>query len=127
TGWWPRALWRPENSPWADLMPDPDSFHDAFVLGAIAAGATERIGLALSTDSIRRGPVELLQAMLTLSQAVDGRAIFMIGAGEAKQIRPFGFNRAEGLDRMRELFKIVGILLSADRPIDYEGQFTALR
>ncbi|HVW31136.1 MAG TPA: LLM class flavin-dependent oxidoreductase [Acidimicrobiia bacterium] len=127
TGWWPRALWHPHHSPLAGLAGDPDSFHDAFVLGAIAAGATERMGLALSTDSIRRGPVELLQAMLSLSQAVDGRAIFMIGAGEAKQIRPFGYRRSEGLDRMRELFRVTRLLLDADGPIDYDGPFVTLR
>ena len=33
----PQQLWRPENTPMAAIMDDPDSLHDAFTLAAYAA------------------------------------------------------------------------------------------
>jgi phthiodiolone/phenolphthiodiolone dimycocerosates ketoreductase len=45
TSWFPRALWRPDITPMAAISPDPDSFSDPFLLAALAAAATERLGV----------------------------------------------------------------------------------
>src|SRR5262245_41730758 len=79
--WWPNSMWTPENTAWTSLMQDCDSFADAFQLCAFAAAATTRLGVSTTTDAIRRGPAELLQTMLTLASATDGRAVFQFGAG----------------------------------------------
>src|SRR5688572_9486385 len=53
--WFPRALWSPETTPLATTLPDCDSYADAFLLGAYGTAATENLGVAISTDAIRRG------------------------------------------------------------------------
>jgi len=60
--WWPKALWTPENTFLAEVSGDPDSFNDAFMLAAIAAATTTNLGIGVTTDAVRRGPAELMQA-----------------------------------------------------------------
>jgi phthiodiolone/phenolphthiodiolone dimycocerosates ketoreductase len=119
--WWPNALWRPDITPLASVMKNCDSLADSFTLATIAAAATRNLGIATTTDSIRRGPAELMQTMLTLAHATEGKAIFQIGAGELKQARPFGWKRSEGLARMEDMFKLFRLLWEAEEPFDFEG------
>lgn len=127
TSWWPRVLWKPEHSPLAAQMPDCDSYADAFMLAAIAAAGTTKLGMAVSTDAIRRGPAELLQSMLTLAGATEGKATLMLGAGELKQVKPFGYKRSEGLARLEDAFRVIRLLLENDEPIDYDGHHMTVR
>src|SRR5258706_557972 len=94
--WYPRCLWTPENAP--------------------IASASSGIGISVSTDSIRRGPAELTQTMLTLAGATEGRAMLLLGAGEQKQAKPYGHKRAEGLDRMEDFFELNKRLTGAVAP-----------
>ena len=45
----------------------------------------------------------------------------MIGGGELKQCKPFGWKRAEGLARMEDLFKINKLMAESDGPFDFQG------
>jgi phthiodiolone/phenolphthiodiolone dimycocerosates ketoreductase len=119
--WWPKALWKPENTFMAEVSADPDSFNDAFMLAAIAAASTKNLGVAVSTDAIRRGPAELMQAMLTLAGMTQGNAACLMGAGEIKQCKPFGYKRSQGLARMEDLFRIFPQFFESPDPIDFEG------
>ena len=121
TSWWPQALWRPENTPLASLTRDCDSFHDAFLLGGFAAAATDRLGVVVSSDAIRRGPAELMQTMLTLAGATNGRAILLLGSGELKQAKPFGHKRSDGLQKLEDLLRIFNLLWECDGPVDFQG------
>lgn len=125
--WWPRVLWQPEHTPLAGTMADCDSFADAFVMAAMAAATTERLGVGVSTDAVRRGPAELTQTMLTLAAATEGQATLMLGAGEAKQTNPFGYNRAQGLARLEDVLQLFRLLLECDEPFDFEGRFWTFR
>jgi phthiodiolone/phenolphthiodiolone dimycocerosates ketoreductase len=126
-GWWPRSLYSVENTPIAALIEDPDSFHDAFLLTAFAAAATSNLGLVVTTDAIRRGPGELLMSMLTLAGATEGQAVLMLGAGEAKQVRPLGYRRAEGLTRMEDFFRARELFMHAEAPFDFDGHHWTMR
>lgn len=119
--WWPKGLWTPENTSMAAVSKDPDSFNDAFMLAGIAAATTSELGAAVSTDAIRRGPAELMQSMLTLAGMTKGKAACLIGAGEIKQAKPFGYKRSEGLKRLEDLFRIFPMLWECDEPIDFDG------
>jgi phthiodiolone/phenolphthiodiolone dimycocerosates ketoreductase len=121
--WWPNALWQPDVTPLAQVMKNCDSLADSFTLTTIAAAATQNLGVATSCDSIRRGPAELMQAMMTLAHTTEGKAIFQIGAGELKQTRPFGWKRSEGLGRLEDMLKIFKLLWEAEAPFDFEGNF----
>jgi len=119
-GWWHDSLHTVENSPSAAFSPDPNSFHEGFMLAAMIAATTD-IGVAISSDAIRRGPGELMMAMMTLASATEGRATLMLGAGEVKQVRPLGYKRSEGLARLEDFFQLRERFMNADGPFDFAG------
>jgi phthiodiolone/phenolphthiodiolone dimycocerosates ketoreductase len=121
TSWWPRSLWTPENTPMAQVIPDVDSFPDVFVYAGYAAAMAPGIGTALSSDGLRRGPGEMMQTMLSLANITEGQSIFMLGAGEVKQARPFGWKRSEGLARLEDQLKIFDMFWKSDGPVTFEG------
>jgi phthiodiolone/phenolphthiodiolone dimycocerosates ketoreductase len=127
TNFWPPHLWTPENAPMAALVPDLDSYADAFAMGAYALAAAPEAGLAVSTDAIRRGPAELNQTMWTLASMAGGDAIFQIGAGEFKQTRPFGWKRSEGLARLEDQLKLFRLFWESSEPVDFEGNVWTMR
>ena len=119
----PPQLWTADVTPIAAVLPDPDSHSDVFALGGFLLAAAPGLDLALSTDSVRRPPAELVQAMLTLANMTTGEVALQVGGGEAKQCKPFGHNRAQGMSRMEDLFRIFGDLLdSGGAPIDFHGR-----
>lgn len=119
--WWPAHLWSVENSPLAAVLPDYDSFPDAYALSGYLVGQTPELGLTVTIDSLRQGPAELLRAMITLANLTKGRVTFTIGAGEIKQCKPFGWKRSQGLARMEDHFRIYRKFLESDGPIDFAG------
>lgn len=121
-GFIPRQLWTPENTPMAAVTGDPDSAMDAFMVAPYVHAAAPELNLHLTTDSVRHGPAELIQSMLTLAHLTGGRANFQIGGGEAKQLQPFGHPTNQGMSRMRDLFQIYRAMLEHDGPFDYEGK-----
>lgn len=127
TSMFPMHLWRPENTPIASAMADPDSFHDAFQVAGFAAAATKNLGVAVTADAIRRGPGELMQTMLSLATAVEKPATLLVGAGEVKNTKPLGYKRNQGLARLTDFFEITQRLWESDRPIDFDGQAQTLR
>jgi phthiodiolone/phenolphthiodiolone dimycocerosates ketoreductase len=117
----PRSLWTPEITPMANVIADIDSFPDWYVMAAYAAQAFPDLGIMLSTDSIRRGPAEFLQTALTLANVTKGKLQIHMGAGEVKQCQPFGWKRAQGLDRLEDNLRIFHKFMESDAPIDFEG------
>ena len=117
----PPQLWTVENAPLSKVLPDLDSCPDAFALASYCLASTPKLGVTVATDSIRRGPAELIQTMLTMSNFTEGKAIFLIGGGEVKQAKPYGWKRSEGLSRMEDLFRIFHALLDGNGPINFEG------
>jgi len=124
---YPPSLWTPENSPLAAVSADAHSFPDAFTLGGYLLHAAPKMGAVVSTDAVRRGPTELMQTMLTLGDITGGRAILQVGAGEAKQTKPFGWKRSQGVKRLEDLLKIVRAYGESDGPIDYDGHYWQLK
>lgn len=127
TSWYPQALWTPENTPLAAVMPDCDSFHDVWVMAGYAAAAAPELGIVLSVDSIRRGPAELAQSVRTLTDLTGGRTILQLGAGEIKQCKPFGWKRSEGIQRLEDFYRINQLFLDHDEPVSFEGHHTTLK
>src|SRR5262245_39149595 len=67
TGWNPRCLWSPETVPMAKAIPDLDSFADWFPMVGYAAAVAPQLNYVISIDTLRRGPAELTQSMMTLA------------------------------------------------------------
>jgi phthiodiolone/phenolphthiodiolone dimycocerosates ketoreductase len=127
TGWNPRCLWTPDRTPLAEVVPDLDSFADWFPMVAYAAAIAPELNSVISLDTIRRNPAELVQSMMTLSNITKGRTTFHVGAGEMKQILPFGHNRKEKLGRHEDFYKIFDAFRGNNTtPIDFEGKYTTL-
>lgn len=122
----PPSLWTTENTPLAAFLPDPDSMDDAFTLAAYVYASTPGMNLTLLTDSIRHGPAQLVHQMLTLAKITEGRATFMVGAGEVKQINPFGWKRSQGLSRLEDLYRVFEKFMNSDDPISHEGNHWTL-
>jgi len=108
TSWFPRDMWTPENTGLATMVPDVDSFPDPFVAAALSLDSTEKVGISLATDAVRRGPAELMQSMLTLANLGADRSITLqLGAGERKQCTPFGWKRTEGIKRFEDQLRFI--------------------
>jgi phthiodiolone/phenolphthiodiolone dimycocerosates ketoreductase len=118
----PRQLWKPQNTPLAAVLADPDSVCDAFVVAPYIAALAPGLSLHLTTDSVRRPPAELIQSMLTLAYLTDGKASFEIGGGEVKQTKPFGHPTNQGMSRMKDLFALFRHVMDSDGPFSYEGR-----
>jgi len=127
SSWWPPSLWNTGTTPLAALSTDCDSFSDAFIIAALAAGATEELGVLITSDCVRRGPAELMQTMLTLGNLTKGKAIVALGSGEAKQIKPFGHQRLQGTKRLEDTLRIARLLGECNGPVSYEGRVWRLQ
>jgi phthiodiolone/phenolphthiodiolone dimycocerosates ketoreductase len=121
-GWFPPAIWNKEFTPLAEFG-DFDSMYDAFVTLGIAASATEKLGMLLGgTNSLRHGPEHLMQIAMTLADATEGGAICCVGAGEAYNTIPFGYNRKLSVSRLEDHLRIYRKLWECEGPIDYDGR-----
>lgn len=116
----PREMFRPPNAAPGEAFPDGDSFADAWVLASMAAAATSNLGVTVGSDACRLGPW-ITQTMLTLAHAVEGRAKLLLGAGEIKNVKPFGYNRARGLKSLEDMLQIFRLLLETNEPVSFEG------
>lgn len=121
-GWFPPDVWTEEFTPLASFG-DFDSVYDAWVTLGLAASATDKLGMLLGgTNALRHGPAELMQRAMTLADCTPGGHITCIGAGEAYNTIPFGYNRKQSIARMEDMFQIFRKLWETDGPIDFDGR-----
>jgi phthiodiolone/phenolphthiodiolone dimycocerosates ketoreductase len=122
SGWWPPDLWSPEFTPLAEVVPDASSFPNWVAMLSAAVAVAPGSGTVIAMDSIRRGPAETMQLMLTMANLTEGRAQFHLGAGEIQNTKPFGWKRSDGVKRYEDLLKLFNLFWKSDRPIDFEGK-----
>jgi phthiodiolone/phenolphthiodiolone dimycocerosates ketoreductase len=126
--WFPQHLWTSENTPLAAVAPDVDSLNDPFATLCFALAATEgEIGFAVGTDMLRRNPSELAQMLLTLAANTTGQGTFFLGAGEAKNVIPFGVKRSRGVKRLEDGLVILEKLLKEREKVDHDGTVWQLK
>ena len=77
-------------------------------------------------DAIRRGPAILAQEFLTTQHFTQGRAIFVLAAGEWKNIGPYGYDHRLRDSRLVETAGLVRHFLETQEPISYAGRFWTL-
>ena len=80
-----------------------------------------RLGVGV-TEPIRRHPVLIAQAMMTLSHLTKRAPILGIGAGERMNIDPYGLDPSEPVTRLEEALQIIRLCLSAQGPITFSGK-----
>jgi phthiodiolone/phenolphthiodiolone dimycocerosates ketoreductase len=123
----PTAIWDPEFSWIAAERHTPHEHFDYQVfLGHLAARAGRvRLGVGV-TDPIRRHPVVIAQAMLTLAHMTKRAPILGLGAGERMNIDPYGLDMSHAADRLEEALKIIRLCFHSRGSIDFTGSYYQL-
>ncbi len=119
----PSALWKQE-FPWAASQ--HDSPHALFeyqtLMGYLAHYAGKlRLGVSV-TEPIRRHPVLIAQAMLTLAHMTKRPPILGIGAGERENIEPYGLDFSEAVSKVEEALQILRLCFSHQGSLDFYGK-----
>ena len=124
---WPDAIWTPEFTDLAEMSHSPHRYLDTFTLAGAVAASTERVRIATSVvDTVRRHPVMIAQAAVTLSHVSRGRFILGLGSGEQTNVAPYGFDFSRAVARFEEALHVIRALWNADGPIDFDGTFFRL-
>ncbi len=119
----PSALWERSFTWTAGENGGPHAFFDyQTVLGHLAARAGRvRLGVAV-TDPIRRHPVVIAQAMLTLAHITERAPILGIGSGERMNVEPYGLDFAGAVGRLEEALHVIRLCFVSADPISFEGR-----
>jgi phthiodiolone/phenolphthiodiolone dimycocerosates ketoreductase len=65
--------------------------------------------------------------MMTLANITKGRATFHVGAGEMKQIQPFGHDAKQKMGRHEDFYRIFDAFRRNNTtPVDFDGTYTKL-
>lgn len=82
-----------------------------------------------ATDSLRRHPATIAQSVATIGNAVGGRIILGIGAGEAMNLVPYGISMQNLYRKLREAIQIIKLLWASDpiKPAKFKGEFYSLK
>lgn len=93
------------------------------LLGALAHRAGRlRLGVAV-TEPIRRHPVVIAQAMVTLAHLTKRPPILGIGAGERMNVEPYGLDFSAPVGRLEEAMALIRLCLDAGgAPLDFTGR-----
>lgn len=123
----PQALWEKRFTWTAGQSPSPHEFYDYQTLLGYLAPRVGRLRLGVAvTDPIRRHPVVIAQAMLTLAHLSKRPPILGIGAGERENIEPYGLDFAHPVDRLEEALQLIRLCFASHDPIDFEGKYFRL-
>jgi phthiodiolone/phenolphthiodiolone dimycocerosates ketoreductase len=120
---YPAALWDRDFTWYSDRAPSPhEEFDYQTLLGALGAGAGRmQLGIGV-TEPIRRHPVLIAQAALTLAHLTKRAPIVGLGSGERMNTEPYGLSRDHAVDRLEEALQIVRRCLTSTGPIDFDGK-----
>ncbi|HEU4948920.1 MAG TPA: LLM class flavin-dependent oxidoreductase [Kribbella sp.] len=104
----------------------PRSPHELFdyqtLLGGLAGRAGRlRLGVGV-TEPIRRHPVLIAQAALTLAHLTRRAPILGIGSGERMNLEPYGLASGHPVDRLEEALVIIRRCFTSTGPIDFDGR-----
>jgi len=124
----PHSLWTPEFCDGAVTNPKLAAKFAVQPLMSVLGQHTRRVCIGQGVlDAIRRGPAILAQEFLTTQHFTQGRAIFVLAAGEWKNIGPYGYDHRLRDSRLVETARLVRAFLETQEPISYEGRFWTLR
>lgn len=120
---YPRWLWSTELSWFAEDRSSPHEYLDVFTaLGYLAGRRTGRVRIGTGvTETLRRHPVAVAQAALTLSHLARQSPIIGIGAGERENTEPYGIPFEKPVSRLEEAIHIIKACWDETRSFDYDG------
>lgn len=119
----PSAIWDQQLSWTAARYQSPHELFEFQVLLGYLASSAGRLQLGVGvTEPIRRHPVLIAQAMLTLAHMTRRPPILGIGAGERENIEPYGLDYSQPVGRLEEALKIIHLCFSDHGPLDFHGK-----
>jgi phthiodiolone/phenolphthiodiolone dimycocerosates ketoreductase len=123
----PRTIWTPDICPMAEYY-HIDAWFEPWPQMTDTALATEKLQIGLTvTDAVRRPPSILAQLGSTLDHYSKGRFFLGLGAGEDKQMSPYGIAREKPFARLEEQLTLIRRFWSTFEPIDHDGQFFKIK
>ena len=127
-GWVPDSVWTEDMTELARYQPNPHEYFEPLAMMGAAGAATQSIKVGVCvTDTIRRHPAMLAQATLTADHLSSGRAILGLGSGERMNVQPYGMEWHKPVSRLEEAIRVMRLLWSTDKPVDFDGEFFTLR
>jgi phthiodiolone/phenolphthiodiolone dimycocerosates ketoreductase len=123
----PQSLWDGDFTWMSRMSPTPHEFFEfQVVLGNLAARAGRlRLGVCV-TEPIRRHPVLIAQAMMTLAHMTRRPPILGLGTGERENTEPYGLGSVQPVGRLEEALQVIRMCLESSGPIDYQGKHFTL-
>jgi len=119
----PQAIWDEELTWLAARRPSPHELFDYQVLLGYLAPRAGRMQIGVGvTEPIRRHPVLIAQAMLTVSHMTKRAPILGLGAGELLNVEPYGLDYTHLTGRLEEALQVIRLCLTSRGPIDFEGR-----
>ena len=119
----PTAIWDRELTWVAAQRRTPHEFFDYQVLLGYLASRVGSMSLGVGvTEPIRRHPLIIAQAMMTLSHLTRRAPILGIGAGERMNIDPYGLDPSDAVTRLEEALQIIRLCFSQPGPITFAGK-----
>lgn len=126
-GWFAPSIWDGRFSWMARGSGSPDAYFDIQVLAGHLASRLGRLQLGVGvTEPIRRHPVVIAQAFLTLAHLTRRPPILGVGPGERENTEPFGFDFSRPVARLEEALEVLRLCLDGEGPLRYEGEFFRL-
>ena len=120
-GFLPRSIWTKDLSHLASPR-GADAFFEWQTLMGALAGRVGNLQLGVGvTEPIRRHPVLLAQAAMTLSHLTKKPPILGIGCGEAENIIPYGLDFSTPVSQLEEALQIMRLCFESDYTFDYHG------
>lgn len=120
----PASIWDQRLGYWIEAGSSPHEDFEAFSalgrLSAVAGGLQLGVGV---TDVLRRHPIELAHAALTLSHLTRKPFILGIGAGERMGTQPYGLDPVPRADRLEEAARYIRTALDTRAPFDLDGRY----
>ncbi len=121
-GFFPQALWDRDFSWMADPAESPHEYFDYQVLMGALAKPAGNMQLAVGvTEPIRRHPVLIAQAFMTLSHLTRRPPILGIGAGERENIEPYGLDFSTPVSVLEEALQVIRLCFDSSGPFDFDG------
>lgn len=123
----PSTVWDAEFAWFADGSASPHEWFDFQTLFGYLAAKFPDVQLGIGvTESIRRHPIILAQAALTLAHLSQRPPILGIGAGERLGTEPYGLSFSQPVSRLEEALQIIRQCFDTTGPIDFAGEHFSL-
>lgn len=123
----PQSLWDEDLTWMSRMSASPHEFFEfQTALGNLAARAGRlRLGVCV-TEPVRRHPVLIAQAMVTLAHMTRRAPILGLGTGERENTEPYGLSIDRPVSRLEEALQIIRMCFESSGPMEFKGRHFTL-